>query len=317
MSDNIQLGLCCMLKTTNPHYCVNTTTTQKKLLTLSQEEQLKIIQAKTINNLQSTARVLDVCKEKNIHVYRLSSDLFPHLSNKAIGCAKYPLDFAQPYLNIISEKAKLFDIRLSFHPGQFNVLASPNAAALESTIYKLDRHAEIMDRLNCNRDSVIVLHGGGMYGNKSQTKERWVNTFKKLSPSIQSRLVIENDEKCFNVQDCIDVAKGCGIPMLLDTFHDECFKILHKDETHASLESNIHNVLNTWHETSKKPKFHISEQSSEKRIGAHSDYIKTMPTILTSITEPIDVMVEAKCKDLAIEQLIESMNLNKNVLKKI
>ena len=67
-------------------------------------------------------------------------------------------------------------------------------------------------------------------------------------------------------------------------------------------------ILETWKKRDIKPKFHVSEQGSG-RCGHHSDYIKEIPEYLLEIPEKydtdIDIMIEAKCKELAILKLYE------------
>jgi len=53
--------------------------------------------------------------------------------------------------------------------------------------------------MGMGKDSVMVVHGGGLYGDKEKTKKRWAEQYFKLPENIQKRLVIENCERCFNI----------------------------------------------------------------------------------------------------------------------
>ena len=85
-------------------------------------------------------------------------------------------------------------------------------------------------------DSVMVVHGGGLYGDKEKTKDRWCEQFYKLPENVKRRLVLENCEKCFSIIDCLDVSKKINIPVVFDTHHYECYKILHPDEQFEELD---------------------------------------------------------------------------------
>jgi UV DNA damage repair endonuclease len=73
-------------------------------------------------------------------------------------------------------------------------------------------------------------------------------------------------------------------------------------------EDYIFEILQTWVPSGIKPKFHVSEQGQGK-IGKHSDYIEILPEYLLNIPEKygveIDIMIEAKCKELSIQKLYE------------
>jgi hypothetical protein len=95
---------------------------------------------------------------------------------------------------------------------------------------------------------------------------------------------------------------------VFDTHHHECYKKLHPTETFKPVEFYIPLILETWKEKGIKPKFHVSEQGSGK-IGHHSDYIEILPEYLLEIPNKfdinIDIMIEAKAKELSIQNLYE------------
>ena len=156
------------------------------------------------------------------------------------------------------------------------------------------------------KNSVMVVHGGGIYGDKEKTKKRWCENYKKLPENVRKRLVLENCEKCFSIKDCLDVSNCIGIPVVFDTHHFTCYKLLHPDEKFEKEEYYIPKILQTWKMKNIKPKFHISEQGSG-RCGHHSDYIETIPNYLLEIPEKynteFDILVEAKMKEQAIFKL--------------
>jgi len=157
-------------------------------------------------------------------------------------------------------------------------------------------------------DSVIVIHGGGIYNDKELTKERLCRQFMLLPENVRKRLVLENCEKCFSVQDCLDVSNVISIPVVFDTHHYECYKLLHPKEEFEKPDYYIREILETWKKRGIKPKFHVSEQGSGK-TGHHSDFIEVIPEYLLEIPKKynvnIDIMIEAKMKEQSIFKLYE------------
>ena len=311
LNRDIQLGLCCLnltLREQKPSVFAS----RKMIVRTIEEKGLEVLKEKIIQNLEDVLKMMDWNEENGIKVFRLSSDMFPHMSNPKI--QGYTFDFAEDLLKQIGEKAKKYNQRLTFHPGQYNVVGSPSQKTFESTIRDLKCHADILDMAGCDEHSVMVVHGGGVYGDKEATKDRWCDQFKLLPENVQKRLVLENCERCFSIQDCLDISKKVNIPVVFDTHHYECYSILHPDETQLPAEDYISEILETWKKRNIKPKFHVSEQGPGK-CGHHSDYIEVLPEYLLEIPEKygvkIDIMIEAKKKELSIFKLYEKYpNLN-------
>jgi UV DNA damage endonuclease len=295
---SIQLGLC----------CINTVLrAQKPPVFASRNVMLKTFKTtppyeKILQNLRDTLTMMDWNYRNNIFVFRLSSDIFPHKGNpRAPG---YTFDFALDLLREIGNKSRELGMRLTFHPGQYNVIGTPRQEIFNNTVLELEYHSDVFDLMGLGIDSVIVIHGGGVYGNKNSTKRRWCQQFKTLSDKVKSRLVLENDERSFSITDCLEISEEIGIPVVFDTHHFECYKINHPEIHFNDPEWYIPDILASWGNI--RPKFHISEQG-KGRIGHHSDYIETIPDYLLEIPERysvgIDIMVEAKAKEQAIFRL--------------
>jgi UV DNA damage endonuclease len=268
------------------------------------------LKKRVVANLEDLIRMIHWNEENGIKVFRLSSSMFPHMSNPR--AESYEFDFAKPLLKQIGDLGKKYNQRFTFHPGQYNVVGTPNEDSFRTTVLDLSYHANVLDLIGCDKNSVIVIHGGGTYGDKEATKKRWCKQFKMLPENVQSRLVLENCEKNFSVQDCLDVSKEIGIPVVFDTHHYNCYNHFHPTETQLPERHYIPLILETWHKRGIKPKFHISEQGSG-RVGHHSDYIETIPKYLLEIPDKhnvhFDILVEAKKKELAIFQLYKKYPL--------
>ena len=315
----VQLGLCCLnltLREQKPSVFAS----RKMIIRSVEEKGINALKEKILQNLKDTLVMIDYNEENGIKVFRLSSELFPHKSNPKV--EDYSLDFAVDLLKDIGDLSRKFNQRLTFHPGQYNVIGSPNDKSFKQTIRDLKYHADVLDLMGMDQNSVMVIHGGGIYGNKIKTLDRWCEQFKLLPDNVQRRLVIENCEKCFSVEDCLYVSEKLNIPVVFDTHHFECYNKLHPDETLKYPEEYIQEILETWARRGIKPKFHVSEQG-KGRIGHHSDYVEEIPEYLLEIPSiygvEIDIMIEAKMKEQAIFKLYEKyplLNCRKILIKK-
>jgi UV DNA damage endonuclease len=304
-NNSIQLGLC----------CINTVLRQQKppifssrsvILKTIETKGIDHLKEKIIKNLENVLTMMDWNEENGIKVFRLSSCMFPHKSNPK--APEYSFDFAIDLLKQIGIKSRELNQRLTFHPGQYNCIGSPSDNVIQNTIKDLKYHADVLDLMDLDHNSVIVIHGGGTYKNKELTKKRWCENYLKMPENIKNRLVIENCEKSFSIIDCLEISEIINIPVVFDTHHFECYKKLHPKEDFEEPEYYIPLILETWKRRNIKPKFHISEQGSGK-CGHHSDYIDEVPTYLLEIPDKysvdIDIMIEAKMKEQAIFKLYE------------
>lgn len=298
---NLQLGLCCLnteLREKKPpvfcsRSCIVKTVEQKGLC---------VLEERITENCKDMIKMIKWNASNGIRVFRISSDLCPHKSNPKV--LDYSLDFVQPLLEEAGNLARKYKQRITFHPGQYNVVGTPHEDKFQQTCIDLSYHAEILDRMCMDQDSVMVVHGGGLYGDKEKTIERWIANFRRLPEPVKARLVLENCEKCFNVEDCLKISEEVNIPVVLDTHHFECYNILHPDnQVEHDISYYIPAVLDTWSRKNIKPKFHVSEQAKGFRVGKHSDFIEVLPSYLTDITVPVDIMIEAKMKEQAIFKL--------------
>jgi UV DNA damage endonuclease len=93
--------------------------------------------------------------------------------------------------------------------------------------------------MKLDKSAKIQIHVGGAYGDKKKSAERFVARFNELDDSIVERLVIENDDKLYDLIDCLKINAQIQIPILFDVFHhrlnnsatqtkQECFKLAAK-----------------------------------------------------------------------------------------
>lgn len=302
----IQLGLCCLNTTLRAQKPSIYTSRTLRLKTL-EEKGVGLLKSRVLENIDDLERMIHWNVQNNIHVFRLSSEMFPHMSNPDVPF--YGFDFCKDRLQQIGELAKKVGHRLTFHPGQFNVLGTKDSFTLEKTLVELDLHANVLDLLGGDENSVFVIHGGGVYGDKDSAKRRWVENFGELSDSAARRLVLENCERSYSVRDCLEISYmvyeryGMCVPIVIDSHHYDCYTKLHPDETQEPIRDLLVEVLQTWVSRGIRPKFHVSEQGSG-RIGHHSNLIECIPEYMLEIPKRfnlgLDIMIEAKWKEQAI-----------------
>lgn len=308
--DGVQLGLCCLntvLRAQKPPVFASRAITLKNVAIKG----VAALQALVRQNLLDVITMMHWNHEHDIRVFRLSSDLFPHMSNPRLPDVvrdAYNYEFAHDLLSHIGQLAKKYKMRLTMHPGQYNVIGTPNEATFAQTVAELSYHADLLDLMQCDEQSVLVVHGGGLYGNKTATMQRWVTQFSALPAKVKRRLVLENCEKCFSIEDCLLLSEQVNIPVVFDTHHYECYRATHADVPLLEPAAYIPRILETWRQRNIKPKFHISEQAEGGKLGKHSDFIDTIPSYLLEIPAvykvDIDIMVEAKAKEQAVLQLV-------------
>lgn len=267
------------------------------------------------SNLNALYEILKWNEKNNITFYRASSNIFPHITNSKLikGGYKtllYELDLFSDKLKIISNFIKKHKHRVTFHPDPFLSLGGKNKVLI-NTKRELYFHAKLMDLMELDYNSVMVVHGGGIYKEKEKTIRRWISNFDLLDDFIKRRMVLENDEYSYSLDDVLYISKHVKkfkvgkftsrLPVVLDIFHHECYK---KEQIPISYAVPL--IIDTWklsNNTSRLIKMHISEQRENERLGTHSDYVKTLPHFLISLNIDLDLMIEAKEKEKAIEYL--------------
>ena len=302
ISQNLQLGLCCLntvLRSQKPTVFCSRTCNRKNFT-------VEIAKQRGLQNVLDIVKLIEWNEAHNIKCLRLSSDIFPHFNDPMT--TPYTMDFALPYLKMAGDLANKLGHRVLMHPGQFNQVGAENPAVFETTILDLKHHADILDAMGIDHNGVLIVHGGGVYQSKEKTKLRWIEQFQKLPQNVKKRLVIENCERSYSTQDCLEIAQKCQIPVVFDFHHYACWSLIYGPQTQKSISDLMPQIIQTWG-GDRRLLMHISEQAPNKRIGAHSDYIEQLPQeLFNTIIKyqlPIDLEVEAKMKEQAIFRLYQ------------
>jgi UV DNA damage endonuclease len=118
---------------------------------------------------------------------RISSEVFPLATHEKVG---YSIDFAKDALAEVGVLARKYNHRLTTHPGQYNQLVSLTPKVVENTIRDLSHHAQMMDYMGLDQDGVMIIHMGGVYGDKESAIARFEEQYVKLPEPVKRRLVV-------------------------------------------------------------------------------------------------------------------------------
>lgn len=293
--NNVRLGYC----------CINLSLASRKI-TANRGMIKRTFQAKgqdycsllAHQNIKDVLTILRWNLTHEIYVYRISSDIFPWMSEYEI--QKLP-NFSEILKDLqkIGEFVTANGIRISMHPGQFDVLPSPNESVVRKTLKDLDQHCEIMDLMGLplTHEFPINIHVGGTYGDKEAAAERFCTNFEKLSDNTKKRLVVENDDKetQYSVVDLYNlIYKKISTPITFD-FHHHRFNTSGLTEEEALILAST-----TWGNATQLTHYSSCKKTYEDAsviARSHADYIYEQ---INTHNRTFDIELECKMKDLAL-----------------
>jgi UV DNA damage endonuclease len=278
----------------------NTTIRTCRLASATHERLVEIVKA----NLTALNGILDYNAQNKIRMFRISSDIIPFGSKEAI---TFPWQkFFAKQLQALGKKARDNDIRLSMHPGQYTVLNSPHDHVVENAMRDLEYHCAFLDALKMDDTNKIILHIGGIYGDKPSAIERFKKQYQKLSSRIKHRLIIENDDTCYNAEEVLAIGEELSIPVVFDTLH-------HAINASPKKRSQIDWMKaceKTWKKQDGTQKIHYSQQAKDKRPGSHSETIN-LPSFLAFFkslpSHKLDIMLEVKDKNISAMKCLQAI----------
>ncbi len=262
------------------------------------------IRALIIKNLAALEAMLDYNIENGIRLFRISSDLIPFGSHP-INQVAWWQDYLD-YFEGLGDKIKKAGLRVSMHPGQYTVINSNHSEVVERSVLELIYHARFLDTLGVDESNKMILHIGGVYGDKVSAMSKFINEYAKLPEAVKRRLVIENDERSYNIYEVLEISKACGAPVVFDNLHHKINPPLEKLTDYEW----IRICSSTWKPEDGRQKIHYSQQKEQAPPGGHSDTIALQPfyEFYQQLPNPEpDIMLEVKDKNLSALKCIHAV----------
>ncbi|KAI0426562.1 UV-endonuclease UvdE-domain-containing protein [Xylaria sp. FL1042] len=270
------------------------------------------VQALGLANARDIVKMLRWNDKYGIKFMRLSSEMFPFASHEEYGYKLAP--FASEVLAEAGKVAAELGHRLTTHPGQFTQLGSPRDEVVRNAIRDLEYHNEMLSLLRLpeqqDKDAVMIIHMGGVFGDKAATLDRFRDNYSKLSDGIKARLVLENDDVSWTVHDLLPICEELNIPFVLDFHHHNIMfnADLIREGTKDIMEL-YPRIKATWDRKGITQKMHYSEPCPEavtpRQRRKHRPRVLTLPPC----PNDMDLMIEAKDKEQAVFELMRTFRL--------
>lgn len=278
-----------------------------------QTEKIKLEKLKdvTYSNFLDLKKILQYNIDNKIHFYRLTSSLIPLATHPEVNWNyrnKFKVEF-----KIIGEIIKKVNMRVDTHPDQFNVINSVDSNVVNNTLNNLLFQANIFKDMEYE-EGKMVLHIGSGVGGKEESLRRFEDNIKKFPKEITSKIILENDDKTFTARETLMLCEKLNLPMVLDVHHHLC------NNNGEDIKQIIPNILDTWNGENLSPKIHISSPKDGNKDRKHADFINTddfieYMEIFKEYNRDIDVMIEAKKKDLALFALVRDIKKTRKDIK--
>lgn len=289
-----RLGLCCIFREEPIKFRTRQAAYLKKFI---RQQQLELLSETAVVNSRALLEAVTYCSDHGIGSFRVNSSFFPLKTHPEVGYGLAELPDHLEILNLLEKVhcyARINDIRLTFHPDQFILLSSPKTLVVNNSIEELTYHTELAELIGAD---VIMIHGGGAYGDKKSTLKRLNKALADLPDSIRTRLALENDDRVYTPQDLLPVCENNGIPLVYDVHHHRCLT----DDLTVEQATDI--AIMTWN---REPLFHLSSPKqgwNGSDPKPHSDMIDPDDFPKYWHGKAVTVEIEAKAKEVAIEKL--------------
>ena len=271
------------------------------------------------HSIEALHGVFDHLAREEIGMYRMTASLAPYATHPELPQFHRQLDEARDELEALGARAREQDLRLSTHPGQYVVLNSEDEGVRDGAVRDLELQAELLDAMGLGPEAVVVLHVGGAAGGHEAGIDRFLAGFERLSERARERLVIENDDRTYALGHVLALHERTGLRVVWDILHHHC-----NDPDGIPDREALEAALATW-PAGVTPKIHFSSpktaiEERKKRVGRRVERSWVLPQLRAhaDMIDPIafehflrdtaaglnlDVMLEAKAKDLALLRL--------------
>jgi UV DNA damage repair endonuclease len=255
--------------------------------------------------------------DENLRMVRLGSDILPVYTQQDWSWFwRLPStrEYCERGFGAVGALARKNGVRLSFHPGQFTVLASDNPDIVDRSIEEFEYHADMARWMGYGKsfqDFKINVHISGRAGTEGIR-----SAYKRLTPEARNCITIENEEISYGLDDCLELADL--VPIVLDIHHHW----VKTGEYLSPMDPRVDRVVQSWrgvrptchysvsrenwlvgHDTSQLPDLqHLLESGHKKqKLRAHSNFYwnTAVNEWALSFLDRFDIMAEAKGKNLA------------------
>jgi UV DNA damage endonuclease len=274
-------------------------------------------------SIEAMHGVLDYLERSGIDMYRMTASLAPYATHPDLPQFHRQVDEAREELAGLGARARELDIRLSTHPGQYIVLNSEDPGVRDGAIRDVELQADLFEAMGLGPEAVVVLHVGGAAGGLEAGMDRFLAGLERLSDRARDRLVIENDDRTYALSHVLELHRRTGLKVVWDILHHHC-----NDPDGIPDREALELALGTW-PAGVVPKIHYSTpktamEERKKRVGRRVERSWVLPQLRAhaDMIDPIgfehflretaaglelDVMLEAKAKDLALLRLREQL----------
>jgi len=277
------------------------------------------------DNIEATRKLVERIGNLDAHLrmVRLSSDILPVYTEPTWSWFWRQPDviaYAEKHFAEVGRIARSRDVRLSFHPGQFTVLASHNADIVTRSIEEFEYHADMARWMGYGKvfqDFKINVHISGRAGTEGIRK-----SYKRLSPEARSCITIENEEITYGLNDCLQLSDI--VPIVLDVHH----YWIREEEYFSHLDPRLSRIIDSWRGVRPVCHFSVSREDllvghdphgapfmesllkkgfNKQKLRAHSDFFwnRAANDNALRLWFTHDIMCESKGKNLASFQLAE------------
>jgi UV DNA damage endonuclease len=259
--------------------------------------------------------------EVDIRLYRIASGLVPYATHPGMPRFHGQVDERASDLAGVGALARRLRLRLSFHPSQYIVLNAPDDDLAARSAADVEVQAAVLEAMGLDDEAVVVLHVGGVYGDRQAALERFAARYESLSPLARRRLVVENDDGRFSVPNLLWLHERTGVRLVFDVHHHHCYNPDRVDTAGA-----VRACLETWRGWPARPKVHFSSPRTDwgyrdgsqgaarpPNWAAHAEFADPFAfaafyRLLMDEAQNVgcphpDVILEAKAKDVAALQL--------------
>lgn len=290
----IRLGLCCAFRDQPIRF---RTTTAAALLCQSQRDRLSRVADIIRANAEALHKSLRFCASNGIGCFRINSQILPLRTHPDLGYKVTDLPGGGGIMESFRECGRFASehrLRLTFHPDQFVVLSSAKSSVVSGSVAELEYQAEVAEWVGAD---VIMIHGGGAYGDKTSALDRLRRSLRLLSKAARSRIALENDDRVYTPGELLPLCEAEGVPLVYDVHHHRCLP----DE--LSEEKAARRAAATWN---REPLFHISSPAGGWRAPnprIHDEYVNMRDFPKSWDDLAVTIEVEARAKEVAVLRL--------------